>query len=382
MSDYYSRILKDADRIEAFAEAIRRQVGPEDVVVDLGTGVGTYAMMAAQAGAKRAIGIELDPIINVARRIALQNDIDVEFIRSDARDVELSEPASILIFEDFSSGLIDGAAPALLQDARKQLASQSCRILPEGAELEIAPIASKLAHELAFPHRPSDHSCYGLNFQPLHYITQNSVHHIRSPQDLSLLGDPCVVLRHSFAQDLPPKWSSDVTFEISAEQQLAGVCLWHNLIIDDQCRYSNAPGDAAIWGQYFFAIPEVWDVKPGQQLRCELAFQRISTDGFWRWKMELLESNSDTASLTASGNTFTATPFTSTALDTFHQEEIISLTPRAKLEALVLSEVDGEKSIREIHEIVKQHAPELNGTTLDFVLSVIENRRALPPAFA
>ena len=375
MSDYDNRILNDADRIQAFARAIRRQVSTQDVVVDLGTGLGTYAMLAAQAGAKRSIGIEFDSIINVARQIALQNNLDVEFIRGDALDVELSERATLLIFEDFSSGLLDGPAPPLLAAARKQLVAPSCRILPQGAELEIAPVASQRAHDMAFPNRADDYTCYGLNFQPLQYITQNSVHHIRSPGDLALLADPVVVLRHSFEEDLPQKWAADVTFELAAEQTLAGVCLWHNLVVDEQNRYSNAPGEAAIGGQYFFAIPEVWDVKPGQRLRCEVAFQRISVDGFWRWNLQLFEHQSETACRTSTGNTFAASPITSAAMNAFYQDEVISLTSRAKLEALVLSAADGNKSIREIHEILQEHAPEMHEDSLEFVLGVLENRR-------
>jgi len=51
MIKYYLGLLKDKQRIEIFREAISKSVSPGDVVLDLGTGLGTFAFFAAKAGA-------------------------------------------------------------------------------------------------------------------------------------------------------------------------------------------------------------------------------------------------------------------------------------------------------------------------------------------
>ena len=56
MSRHYRDLLKDADRIHAFDNAIQNAVGPDDVVVDLGCGVGTFGIFASRAGARRVFG--------------------------------------------------------------------------------------------------------------------------------------------------------------------------------------------------------------------------------------------------------------------------------------------------------------------------------------
>ena len=99
MATDYLRMLADVDRIQAFQDAIDREVRPDDVVVDLGCGVGTYAMMAARAGARRVFGVEANPVVNIARQIAKRNGINVEFVAADARDIHLPEPATVLILQ-------------------------------------------------------------------------------------------------------------------------------------------------------------------------------------------------------------------------------------------------------------------------------------------
>ena len=61
MIQYYLGILADSERIEAFDLAIGEAVRPHDVVVDLGCGVGTFAVFAARAGARRVFGVESSP---------------------------------------------------------------------------------------------------------------------------------------------------------------------------------------------------------------------------------------------------------------------------------------------------------------------------------
>jgi predicted RNA methylase len=45
--DYYADLLRDRRRIDAFLRAIAAAVRPEDHVLDVGSGLGTFARAAA-----------------------------------------------------------------------------------------------------------------------------------------------------------------------------------------------------------------------------------------------------------------------------------------------------------------------------------------------
>lgn len=89
-------MLTDKTRVDAYAEGIRRTVQPGDVVIDLGTGTGILAMLAAQQDPKRIYAIEHGGIIEVARQAAAHNGIGcITFLNQNSREFNPPEPASV-----------------------------------------------------------------------------------------------------------------------------------------------------------------------------------------------------------------------------------------------------------------------------------------------
>ena len=64
---YYRDLLKQSERIEVFREAIAAVVLPGDSLIEIGSGLGTFAFFAADAGAANVWAVDGDPIIHVAR---------------------------------------------------------------------------------------------------------------------------------------------------------------------------------------------------------------------------------------------------------------------------------------------------------------------------
>ncbi len=74
-------------------------VSSSDTVYDLGSGDGRLLFAAASRGAKKCVGVDIDPDrIKVAREAAKNNGLDgaVSFIESDVMTVDLS-PASVIL---------------------------------------------------------------------------------------------------------------------------------------------------------------------------------------------------------------------------------------------------------------------------------------------
>ena len=107
--DYYRGMLIQARRIEAFRRCLSSVVQPGDRVLEIGSGLGTYAFFAADAGATKVWAVEGAAVVNVAKTLARVNEYTdrVEFIRGWFPGVEIPERVDVLIFEDYPSRLLD-----------------------------------------------------------------------------------------------------------------------------------------------------------------------------------------------------------------------------------------------------------------------------------
>ena len=99
---YYQDMLSDERRMARYRMAIEAVVQPGDVVVDLGTGLGVLAIMAARAGAEHVYAVDIRPqVIPIAERVVAANGLSerITLIRSDAMDVELPEQVDVIVNE-------------------------------------------------------------------------------------------------------------------------------------------------------------------------------------------------------------------------------------------------------------------------------------------
>lgn len=123
--EYVYRCLADTERTTAFRDAIDAVVKPGAIVLDLGTGSGIMAILAARAGAGRVFAVEVGPYLS---RVSRRNfDISgfgakITSIRSDARALDLTivEKPDVVISEMITTGLLgEMQAPVLssLRDA-------------------------------------------------------------------------------------------------------------------------------------------------------------------------------------------------------------------------------------------------------------------------
>jgi hypothetical protein len=84
-------LLKETrDRTLSLKEIMSGIIKPGMSVLDLGTGaLGNLAIMAAKMGATRVVGVDHGNV-NIAREIAKENNVDVEFIQQDFKDLDLN----------------------------------------------------------------------------------------------------------------------------------------------------------------------------------------------------------------------------------------------------------------------------------------------------
>lgn len=139
---WHFTMLNDHERNDAFAVALERLVQPGSHVLDIGSGTGLLAMMAANAGAGRVTTCESNPLLaEIARQtIAAHHMEDVIFVVAKpstelAVGRDLPAPADLIVSEIVDCGLVGEGILPTLRDARERLLKRGGRLLPRSARL-------------------------------------------------------------------------------------------------------------------------------------------------------------------------------------------------------------------------------------------------------
>ena len=125
---HYVGMLADRRRIEGFRQGLVEAVRPGDKVLDVGTGLGTYALFAAQAGAGHVWAVDRDSVIHAATMVSKTNGLHdrITFVRGEMSELELPEPVDLVVFEDFAIRLFDDRTWRLVRDLLSK------HLLPDG----------------------------------------------------------------------------------------------------------------------------------------------------------------------------------------------------------------------------------------------------------
>lgn len=150
---WHYAMLNDHARNDAYREAIRATLRPGDLVLDIGTGAGLLALLAARAGAELVVTCEMEPIVAaVARQVMADNGVAdrVRVISAPSTQlrvgVELPRPADLLITEIFDCALLGEGALPTLAHARAELLATDARLVPNGARLWGQLVSSPQLH--------------------------------------------------------------------------------------------------------------------------------------------------------------------------------------------------------------------------------------------
>jgi protein arginine N-methyltransferase 1 len=260
----HHHMLRDTVRVLAYQSAIARHSRGRSVV-EIGCGTGILSIFAARAGARRVVAIEESEIAAVAERMFRLNGCDgiVELRRTNSRDVELDEPADLLIHEilgvdPFHENLI----PAVL-DARERLLRPGGRLLPSrvqvlclGVEAEPRPHRDK-AYFLA--EAAEVQRLYGVDLTPvLDLLAQIDPRQLIPPygNDDAMLFTPKVLSEECLLVDLDLHTGdlhragepAEINLRIRNPGTLGALAIYFRAHLDEETQLTNSP----------FAPPTSW----------------------------------------------------------------------------------------------------------------------------
>ncbi len=169
----HARMLHDDRRTNDYVAALRDAVRPDDIVLDIGTGSGVLAIAAARAGARHVYAVEASDIADVAERVFVANGVQerVTLIRGWSREIELPEPADVLVAELIGNEPFEEEILETTLDARRRLLKPHARLIPHTVGLVARPllIPDAEARQRAIGRRAVERwrQLYEIDFQPL-----------------------------------------------------------------------------------------------------------------------------------------------------------------------------------------------------------------------
>jgi type II protein arginine methyltransferase len=271
--DFHSAMLRDEARNRCYATAIERLVRPGMLVLDIGTGAGLLALLAARAGA-RVVTCESNPIVAAAAREIVARNGLADRIRVIAKPstelaigVDLPEPADALVSEIFGDQLFGEGVIQSLADARKRLLKPGAAVLPPRAEIRCAlaarpePRASALIGEVE-----------GFDLAPFNLLVRALPRGVRAGNN-NLLPRSAVhsALRMDFTA--PPPFGPDretIRF-VSTGGRVDTVVQWLRIDFGGDIVFENDPwsGPPSHWHAPMFELVESFETEEGQAVVCE-----------------------------------------------------------------------------------------------------------------
>ncbi len=146
-------MVSDQPRTDAFAAAIKEAIKGGETVIDVGTGSGLLAMLAANAGAKKVFALDQSTVAAAARETVERNGMSktIDVVNGNASDFQVMEPVDLIVSEWLGHF---GFAETMLDDVincRDANLKEGGRMLPSGVELKMAPVDSDVLYEIEGP---------------------------------------------------------------------------------------------------------------------------------------------------------------------------------------------------------------------------------------
>ena len=279
----HARMYADAPRMSAYASALRRVVTADSVVLDIGTGLGGFALLAARLGARRVYAVEPDPIIEVARALAEANGLEdrITFVQRASSDVTLPERADVMVSDLRGVLPYHGRHLPAVIDARERLLRPGGRLLPLRDVLSAALVDDAAVHaERVQPWRTTDH---GLDLDTV----RGMLSHVwtRARIEPSALLTPAVALVSiDYGEVASPDLDVTVTLAPVRDGVTHGVAVWFDTTIAEGDHLSNAPGaPRTVYGQAFFPFRDAMRVEGGRPVVVHLRARLAGGEYVWHW---------------------------------------------------------------------------------------------------
>ncbi|MEO7178495.1 MAG: 50S ribosomal protein L11 methyltransferase [Allosphingosinicella sp.] len=275
---WHAPMLNDEARNNCYVQALERAVRPGMQVLEIGSGAGLLALIAARAGA-RVYTCELNPLIAaVATRIAARNGLAerITVIAKSSWDLRIGEhlpgPSDLLVSELFDDTLFGENILSTLEDARRLL-KPGAPVVPRFSELRCALVE----HPLPPAQRPIG-SVAGFDLSAINVLAP--ARKLRVARKSAILrSDPVAALAMDFEAN--PFGSTTQTVGLrSRGGRVDGFAQWMRIDFGGGILFENSPFDESRshWGAPLYPFVEPIETEAGDviEMQAQLFRERLT----------------------------------------------------------------------------------------------------------
>jgi type III protein arginine methyltransferase len=263
---YHTRMMNDVRRNDAWNRALRRAIHPGMRVLEIGSGAGMLALMAARAGAEKVTTCEKDRVAaTIAREICESNGYGsiVDVVSKKSQDlipgVDLNQPADLLFCDIFADTLLAFDPLPALADARNRLLAPGAPVVPAAGVIKIALARWKsCATECR-----TNHSA-GFDISAFANLVRPSAIVAIGDSNVSLCSPDAEAFRFDFgAPSHPEADRAELTLQADCDGTVDGVIQWIRLELDSETALEARPEPGAT----FFSSPQFWSLPESIEMR-------------------------------------------------------------------------------------------------------------------
>jgi len=352
----FGRMIADRARMDAYVEALRRAVRPGSVVLDIGTGTGIFSLLACRFGAERVYAVEPSDTIQAAREVARASGLAdrIEFFQDLSTRVDLPRRADVVVSDIRGVLPLHGRIIPSLADARERLLAPGGVMIPRRDTIRAAPVeAAGLYARMVEPWEGD--LAYGFDVSSVRraVVSAWTRAHLEADQLLAAPAEWAVI---DYGAIRDPDVGGEMAWTAERAGTAHGFAAWFDTELAEGIGYSTAPGGPEmIYGTAFFPWEHPVDLHPGDRISVDLDARLVGDGYLWTWSTRVEREGAEPLRFRQS--TFHAVPISPARLRRRADSFVPRLGEDGRIDALVLSRMDGGASLGDIAREVRERFP-------------------------
>lgn len=346
----YAGMIRDSVRTAAYAKALRRLVRPDSVVLDIGTGIGIWALLASELGARKVYAVDANDAIEIARQIATVNGLAgrIEFIQEFSTRLTLPEKADVLVTDMHGVvPMFEHNLPSII-DARRRLLAPGGAIIPARDTLVVVPVEAAESYD--YVAQPWVNRPFDFVWDPALHTACNDWFKIKEKlTPAAYLASPAQWATLDYSTLESPSVIGKADWVATRDGTGHGLLVWFDMLLAEDVELSNAPEQPeTIFGQAFFPWSQPVHISAGDTILVRLSCESISNYHLWRWETIINGVTSQGVKADFKQSTFYSMPLSPARLRTLVPTYAPELSEEGEMGRFILSLVDGKNSIENI----------------------------------